>query len=113
EIVGLPGLDIAFLGQNDLCMSMGLYEKYKFPDMYTSTELNEATDKLVSACKKYNKTCGVFLFGTDRVGEFLKRGFPFISIGNELHHVLTQSTAHLAKCEEITKEVGTEWKKQQ
>src|SRR5215467_11499670 len=32
EIAAVPGVDILFLGQNDLCMSMGLYEKYKFPD---------------------------------------------------------------------------------
>ena len=32
-------LDLLFLGQNDLCMSMGLYEKYEFPHMYTSPEL--------------------------------------------------------------------------
>jgi len=101
EIVALPGLDIAFLGQNDLCMSMGLYEKYQFPLMYTSPELNEATQKLIDACKKNNVIPGVFLFGTDRVAEFLKLGFPFISIGNDLHHVLTQSGAHLAKVSEI------------
>jgi 4-hydroxy-2-oxoheptanedioate aldolase len=101
EIVSLPGLDIAFLGQNDLCMSMGLYEKYQFPLMYTSPELNEATQKLIDACKKNKVIPGVFLFGTDRVAEFLKLGFPFISIGNDLHHVMTQSGAHLAKVNEI------------
>src|SRR5438034_5177828 len=31
EIAAIPGVDILFLGQNDLCMSMGLYEKYKKP----------------------------------------------------------------------------------
>lgn len=112
EIVGLPGLDIAFLGANDLCMSMGLYEKYEFPLMYTSPELNEAVGKLLDACKKNNKIPGVFLFGTDRVAEFLKLGFPFVSIGNDLHHVLTQSTSHLAQLEQITKENNTQWKKQ-
>src|SRR4030095_12009092 len=46
EIAAVPGVDILFLGQNDLCMSMGLYEKYEFPHMYTSPELMGATDKL-------------------------------------------------------------------
>ena len=45
EIAAVPGVDMLFLGQNDLCMSMGLYEKYKFPDMYTSPELGEATEQ--------------------------------------------------------------------
>ena len=111
EILSLPGLDIAFLGQNDLCMSMGLYEKYKFPDMYFSEELNNATTKMVEACKKNGKILGLFLFGTDRVAEFLKLGYTFISVGNDLHHVLTQSTAHIEKLEEISKSVGTTWNK--
>jgi 4-hydroxy-2-oxoheptanedioate aldolase len=113
EIVSLPGLDIAFLGQNDLCMSMGLYEKYKFPDMYYSTELKEATEKMIQSCKKNDKVCGVFLFGTDRVGEFLKLGFPFISVGNDLHHLLTQATTFVAKVEEVSKETSSPWTKKQ
>src|ERR1700689_3043204 len=52
EIAAVPGLDLLFLGQNDLCMSMGLYEKYKFPDMYFSPELAAATDKLRAARTK-------------------------------------------------------------
>ena len=104
EIAAVPGLDILFLGQNDLCMSMGLYEKYKFPDMYTSPELNDATQKLINACRKNNLILGVFLFGTSRVGEFLEKGFPFISIGNDLHHLLTQSGAWVNEMEKAAKE---------
>src|SRR5262244_3667842 len=95
EIAAVPGLDILFLGQNDLCMSMGLYEKYKFPDMYTSPELGEATNKLVAEARKNNIILGLFLFGTARVGEFFDKGFTFISLGNDLHHVLTQAGAYM------------------
>jgi 4-hydroxy-2-oxoheptanedioate aldolase len=109
EIAAVKGLDILFLGQNDLCMSMGLYEKYKFPDMYTSPELNDATNKLVNACKKNNLILGIFLFGTARVGEFLDKGFVFQSIGNDLHHVLTQSGAYVADMEKVSKEKGKAW----
>lgn len=107
-ILSVKGIDIAFLGQNDLCMSMGLYEKYEFPLMYTSPELNQATQSLVETCKKYQRTPGVFLFGTDRVSEFINLGFPFISIGNDLHHVMTQTGSHISKIEEVTKST---WKK--
>jgi 4-hydroxy-2-oxoheptanedioate aldolase len=109
EIATVKGLDILFLGQNDLCMSMGLYEKYKFPDMYTSPELNDATNKLVNACKKNNLILGIFLFGTARVGEFLDKGFVFQSIGNDLHHVLTQSGAYVNDMEKVSKEKGKAW----
>jgi len=109
DILSVPGIDLAFLGQNDLCLSMGLYEKYTFPHMYTSPELNEATQKMLDACAKYHKIPGVFLFGTDRVGEFLKKGFPFISVGNDLHHLLTQTQTHIKALETITKEAGPAW----
>jgi len=104
EIAQVPGLDILFLGQNDLCMSMGLYEKYKFPDMYTSPELNEATQKLINAAKKNNLILGIFLFGDARVGEFLDKGFVFHSLGNDLHHILTQTAGYVNNLEKIAKE---------
>lgn len=109
EIATVPGVDLLFLGQNDLCMSMGLFEKYKFPDMYTSPELFAATDKLKNAAKKNNVILGLFLFGTSRVGEFLEKGFPFISIGNDLHHVLTQAGAYVKDVEAVSKEKGKAW----
>jgi 4-hydroxy-2-oxoheptanedioate aldolase len=111
EIAAVPGVDILFLGQNDLCMSMGLYNKYEFPHMYTSPELGAATQKLVDHAKKNNVILGLFLFGTSRVGEFLDKGFTFISIGNDLHHVLTQAGAYVNDMENISKEKGKAWKR--
>ena len=101
EIAAIPGVDMLFLGQNDLCMSMGLYEKYKFPDMYTSPELGDATNKLIAAAQKNNIILGVFLFGTSRVAEFIDKGFGFISVGNDLHHILTQAGAYVKDVEGI------------
>ena len=109
EIAAVPGVDILFLGQNDLCMSMGLYEKYEFPHMYTSPELGAATEKLIAAARKNNVILGLFLFGTSRVGEFLDKGFSFISIGNDLHHVLTQTAAYVKDVEDIAKAKGKSW----
>jgi 4-hydroxy-2-oxoheptanedioate aldolase len=109
EIAAVPGVDILFLGQNDLCMSMGLYEKYEFPHMYTSPELGTATDKLVAEARKNNVILGLFLFGTSRVGEFLDKGFTFVSIGNDLHHVLTQAGAYVNDVESIAKAKGKTW----
>ena len=109
EIAAVPGVDLLFLGQNDLCMSMGLYEKYEFPHMYTSPELGAATQALVEAAQANGKILGLFLFGTDRVGEFLEKGFTFFSIGNDLHHSLTQATAYVHNMERIAAEKGKIW----
>jgi 4-hydroxy-2-oxoheptanedioate aldolase len=109
EIAAVPGVDLLFLGQNDLCMSMGLFEKYEFPHMYTSPEIGAATEKLIAAARKNNVILGLFLFGTGRVGEFLDKGFPFISIGNDLHHILTQAGAYVKDVEEVSKAKGKNW----
>ena len=109
EIAAVPGVDLLFLGQNDLCMSMGLFEKYKFPDMYTSPELGAATDKLVAEARKNKVILGLFLFGTARVGEFLDKGFTFISLGNDLHHVLTQTGAYMKDVTATAKEKSKQW----
>jgi 4-hydroxy-2-oxoheptanedioate aldolase len=94
-ICAVPRVDLLFLGQNDLCVSMGLFDgKYEFPAMYTSPELQAATDKLITCANKKNILLGMFQFGTDRVTEFLDKGFNFISVGNDLHHLLTQNFAH-------------------
>ena len=109
EIAAVPGVDLLFLGQNDLCMSMGLFEKYQFPDMYFSDELQGATDALRAAAKKNGVILGLFLFGTDRVGEFLEKDFSLISVGNDLHHILTQAGAYVANVEKTSKEKGRPW----
>lgn len=109
EIAAVPGVDILFLGQNDLCMSMGLYEKYEFPHMYTSPELGAATNRLVENATRNNVILGIFLFGTSRVGEFLEKGFTFISVGNDLHHILTQSSAYIKDMESIAQSTGKSW----
>ena len=109
EIAAVPGVDMLFLGQNDLCMSMGLYEKYEFPLMYTSPELAAATQTLIDEATKNKIILGVFLFGTSRVGEFLDKGFRFISVGNDLHHILTQADAHIKAMVQIGKDKKTEW----
>ncbi len=109
EIAAVKGVDILFLGQNDLCMSMGLFEKYEFPHMYTSPELQDASARLVSAARKNDVILGLFLFGTSRVGEVLGKGFPFVSVGNDLHHILTQATGYVKDLEGIAGQNGKGW----
>jgi 4-hydroxy-2-oxoheptanedioate aldolase len=111
QIAAVPGVDMLFLGQNDLCMSMGLYEKYKFPDMYTSPELGDATSKLIDIARKHDIILGIFLFGTTRVAEFLDKGFRFISLGNDLHHVLTQSAAYVKDVEALGSRGSAAWQR--
>ena len=71
------------------------------------------TQKLIDHARKNNVILGLFLFGTSRVGEFLEKGFTFISIGNDLHHVLTQADAYVKDMEATSKKLGKTWKARQ
>jgi 4-hydroxy-2-oxoheptanedioate aldolase len=79
--------------------------------MYTSPELGAATQKLVEQARKNKVILGLFLFGTSRVGEFLEKGFTFISVGNDLHHLLTQAGAYVNDVEKTAAEKGKAWKR--
>ena len=50
----------------------------EYPEMYFSPELNAATDKLIAAANRNGIILSLFLFGTDRVGEFIDKGFNLI-----------------------------------
>jgi 4-hydroxy-2-oxoheptanedioate aldolase len=77
--------------------------------MYTSPELQAATEKLRAAAERNNVILGLFLFGTARVAEFLQKDFTLISVGNDLHHILTQATAYVNDVEGIAKQNGKDW----
>ena len=67
------------------------------------------TPTVIAAARRNNKILGLFLFGTDRVAEFIKKGFVFISIGNDLHHILTQAQAHMKTLKDIAKAESKTW----
>lgn len=63
---------------------------------------------MIAAARKHNIILGVFLFGTARVAEFVDKGFGFVSVGNDLHHILTQAGAYVKDIEAI-KYAGGPW----
>lgn len=99
SILDTPNLDVAFLGRFDLAFSMGLHVKYGAGGMLDSPEMNEAVERLVDAAKQRNKILGMFLFGTEELEKFHKKGFRMFSLGNDLHHVLNTSTQFLSEVE--------------
>ena len=89
-------------------------EPKDLPANYNGTDFSKVDpDELLTvaraAAKKNNVILGLFLFGTARVGEFLDKGFPLISLGNDLHHILTQATAYVKDVEAVSKEKGKPW----
>ena len=62
----------------DLTLAAVICGADEYPEMYFSPELNAATDKLIAAANRNGIILSLFLFGTDRVGEFIDKGFNLI-----------------------------------
>jgi len=104
-------VDILFLGQNDLCMSMGLYNKYEFPLMYTSPELGAATQETGRAGAQEQRhprrsSCSALRASA----RFLGKGIPHSSASaTTCHHVLNRPELTSTTWRTSPKEKGKTW----
>lgn len=109
DICQIPHLDVVFVGRNDLALSMGLFEKYQFPDMYSSPELNQALEKVINTCHANGKIPGIFLFGTEEIQTHLEKGFRLIAAGNDLHCILSTMTGNVQQIRNAVQGAGLTW----
>ena len=84
EIASIPGVDVILIGTNDLCMEMGI------PGDYSNSKVKEAYIKVISACKKYNKTPGMGgVYNEELMSEYINMGMRFILAGSDLSFMMT------------------------
>lgn len=78
EIAAVPGIDVMFIGTNDLSFSLGIGGQQDHP------KLQAAIQKVVAAAKKHNIPLGRPAGTPEQVQQFLKEGFTFFQGGSEL-----------------------------
>ncbi len=78
EIASVPGIDVLFIGVNDLSYSLGLGGRQGEP------RLQEAINKIVAAGKRHNIPLGRPAGSADQVQQFVKEGFLFFQAASEL-----------------------------
>ena len=84
EIASVSGVDVILIGTNDLCMEMGI------PGDYSNSKIKEAYSKVISACKKYNKTPGMGgVYNEELMSEYINMGMRFILAGSDLSFMMT------------------------
>ena len=84
EIASIPGVDVILIGTNDLCMEMGI------PGDYSNSKIKKAYSKVISACKKYNKTPGMGgVYNEELMSEYINMGMRFILAGSDLSFMMT------------------------
>jgi 2-keto-3-deoxy-L-rhamnonate aldolase RhmA len=77
EIAAVPGIDVIFIGVNDLSYSFGLRGRQDDPTV------KGAIAKVVAAAKKRGIPVGR-PSGAEQVGQFIKEGFQFFQASSEL-----------------------------
>jgi len=77
-IAATPGIDVMFIGTNDLSFSLGLRGNQEHP------HLQEAIEKVVAAGKKHGKVVGRPAATPEQVQKFLDQGFRFFQAPTDM-----------------------------
>ena len=86
KIAATAGIDMLFIGANDLAMALGQ------PGNPTGPDFDAARQAVLAACAAAGKPAGIFAMGTKLARQYVAEGFRFIAIGNEVKF-FTQSAA--------------------
>jgi len=80
DIAAVEGVDMLFIGSNDLTTEMGIVGKLDDP------RLREAFVRTIAACRKHGKHVGIGGLASrpDLVAEYVKMGAHFVSTGTDL-----------------------------
>jgi 4-hydroxy-2-oxoheptanedioate aldolase len=91
-IIGTDGIDALFLGPSDLsiALSNGATINHFLP------EVERAIDRIAEAAFKAGKVAGAFCADADRALALAKRGYRFLTVGNDLGSLRSGTAAHLA-----------------
>lgn len=78
EIASVENSDVLFIGCGDLASSFGQRGNVM------GSLMDDARQKVLDACKKYNKIPGIFAYSSELATQYIKEGFKFIAIGNDI-----------------------------
>ena len=91
DIVALEGVDGIFIGPYDLSIALGK------PAAFTDEVVINAFDKVLSACKKYNKHCFIYAPNATAANNYFSKGYrgvcvsaDTIELGNSYTRILSE-----------------------
>lgn len=95
EIAAVPGIDVLFIGPNDLHNSMGRAPSFESDD----PRFLNAMDKVLELSKKHGLTPGIHVADMDAAKRRIDQGFRFVAVASE-------AGLMLAKVREVLKGIG-------
>lgn len=78
EILGVPGIDVGFVGHTDLSVSLGI------PGQFGHPEFIAARDAVVGACRKHGKAAGCFSPSVAAGIAWIRAGFQFVTYSGDI-----------------------------
>ncbi|KAJ3761001.1 Pyruvate/Phosphoenolpyruvate kinase-like domain-containing protein [Lentinula raphanica] len=97
DIAKVDGIDMLFVGPNDLCSSMGYpaLEHSKIP------EVQEAIERVLRASKAAGKYAGMFCTSAEQVQARFEQGFDFMNLGADVVALAMWNSNELEKLKHI------------
>jgi 2-keto-3-deoxy-L-rhamnonate aldolase RhmA len=98
SIAAVDGVDVILIGTNDLCMEMGI------PGDYSNVKVRDAYNKVIEACKKYEKTPGMGgVYNEELMSEYVNMGMKFILSGSDLSFMMQSASQRSNKLRSFLK----------
>lgn len=102
EIMAVDGVDGVFIGPVDLSLSLGIEVDYSLQH----PELVRAMDTIRDACLEHGKIAGTYVFDANDTGDWVRKGYHFLTVGSTNGFVWEGSRAQVAQVQEVRKELG-------
>jgi 4-hydroxy-2-oxoheptanedioate aldolase len=85
SIFAVPGIDVMFVGPNDLSASM----RGKDGKPPSAEATKKALDHVLATCKRHKVAAGIHCFSAEEANLRIEQGWQFVAIGSELRMMLT------------------------
>ena len=77
EILAMPGVDVAFVGPNDLSIALGI------PGQLDAPEMRDALNEVIGACARHNKYPALHINNLDLAVKWAKKGMRILTCMSE------------------------------
>ena len=97
EIAAVEGIDMLFIGTNDLTTEMGQMGNFDHP------RVREAYTRTIAACRRHGKHVGIggLMTRPDLIAEYVKLGARFVSTGTDLAFLLAACAQRAKQVREL------------
>ncbi len=90
-IAAVPGIDVLFIGPNDLSANLNLFRQFDNP------EFKRAVDRILTAATRHRIAAGYMAGNADEVLERIDQGFRFVSAGSDTRLLAAAASAAFGK----------------